>query len=151
MPALDDGEASSLAWGRKGRPNPWRPLSLHPFVLLTFAFFSLSFVALLEILSFINRHRGAITFADSEQGFERPVIFAYSYLPTIIAIIYSSVWNWIDLDIKRLEPFFQMSRAEGAVPQNSIHLHYPFEFIAFAPLRALKRGSVARPLPNDRG
>ncbi|KAL8801402.1 MAG: hypothetical protein Q9182_004466 [Xanthomendoza sp. 2 TL-2023] len=65
--------------------------------------------------------------------------FGYLYLPTIIAILYSILWSWIDLDTKRLEPFFQLSRPGGANAADSILLHYPFDFVAYAPIRALRR------------
>ncbi len=121
------------------KAKSWRPSSLSRPVLLSFLSISLLFVVILEVLSWINRHKGAIAFADSERGLGPAVIFAYLYLPIIIAIVYSNVWSWVDLDVKRLEPYFQMSKEEGAPPRDSMHLHYPFEFVAFAPLRALRR------------
>ncbi|KAI9779104.1 MAG: hypothetical protein M1835_004766 [Candelina submexicana] len=52
------------------------------------------------------------------------------------------LWSWIDLDAKRLEPYFQLSKPEGASASDSILLHYPFDFIAFVPLKAARRRQV---------
>jgi hypothetical protein len=45
----------------------------------------------------------------------------------------------VDLDAKRLEPWFQLSKPEGAVAEDSLLLHYPFEFLAFVPISALRK------------
>ncbi|KAL8891638.1 MAG: hypothetical protein Q9215_001406 [Flavoplaca cf. flavocitrina] len=49
------------------------------------------------------------------------------------------LWSWVDLDTKRLEPYFQLSRPEGADRTNSLALNYPFDFVAYAPLKAIRR------------
>jgi hypothetical protein len=65
--------------------------------------------------------------------------FCYLYLPTIVSLILSFVWTWIDLDIKRLEPFVQLSHPDGALGRDSVLLHYPFDFVAFVPFAAIRR------------
>lgn len=47
------------------------------------------------------------------------------------------VWGSVDLNIKRLEPFYQLS--QGATAENSLLLTYPFDFMAFVPVTAAKR------------
>ena len=51
-------------------------------------------------------------------------------------------WAAVDLDVKRLEPYFQLSKPEGATASNSIFLHYPFEFIALVPINAARKECV---------
>ena len=51
-------------------------------------------------------------------------------------------WAAVDLDVKRLEPYFQLSKPAGATASNSIFLHYPFEFIAFVPINAARKGCI---------
>lgn len=60
------------------------------------------------------------------------------YLPTIVSVLYSFAWAWVDLDIKRLEPFFQMSKPRGARGSDSVLLSYPLEFLLTLPFTALK-------------
>ena len=54
----------------------------------------------------------------------------------------SMLWSWVDLDAKRLEPYFQMSKVGGASAANSTSLHYPFDYVALAPIQALRRRYV---------
>ena len=65
--------------------------------------------------------------------------FTYLYLPTIIAVIGSMIWSWIDLDVKRLESFFQLSKPDGALGSDSVLLSYPVDFLAFVPITAARR------------
>lgn len=109
-------------------------------MLVSFTAFSLTLIVILELLSYKCRRDGGISFADCNGSFAGITSFAYLYLPTILAVFYSMIWSWVDLDAKRLEPYFQMSKLEGASARDSVLLHYPFEFVAFAPIRALRRG-----------
>ncbi|KAL8851198.1 MAG: hypothetical protein Q9221_003829 [Calogaya cf. arnoldii] len=115
----------------------WKPVTLRPPLLLSIVVVTLAFIALFEYLSHKSRMDGGIAFAEGQ--FSPAVSFAYKYLPIITAVLYSILWSWIDLDTKRLEPFFQLSRPKGADAADSIGLHYPFDFIAYAPLKALRR------------
>ena len=119
----------------------WKPVTLRPPLLLSIVVLTLAFIAILEYLSQKSQIDGGIAF--TKDRFSPAVSFAYLYLPTIIAVLYSILWSWIDLDTKRLEPYFQLSKVEGADITNSLALNYPFDFVAYAPLKALRRRSVA--------
>ena len=64
--------------------------------------------------------------------------FAYLYLPTIVSVLYGMAWAWIDLDMKRLEPYFQLSRSTGATAEDSLLLSYSLDYLPFVPLKALR-------------
>jgi hypothetical protein len=64
--------------------------------------------------------------------------FAYLYLPTVCAVIFSIYCAWIDLDAKRFEPYYQLAKPNGALGKDSLLLHYPFDFIPIVPFIALK-------------
>lgn len=49
------------------------------------------------------------------------------------------MWNWIDLDIKRLEPYYQLCSPHGALAEDSLLLQYPFDFIILVPFEAARR------------
>lgn len=121
--------------------KPWKPVTLGAPLLLIFATITLCFLTVLECLSRSSHRNGGIAFAY--QGFSTTTTFTYLYLPTIFAVIYSLAFSWIDLDSKRLEPYFQMSRVEGARPKDSLFLHYPFDFVAYVPFKALRRRYVS--------
>lgn len=120
--------------------SSWKPATLRPPLLLSVVAMTLAFIALLEYLSHKSRIDAGIAIAEGQ--FSPAVSFAYKYLPTIIAVLYSILWSWIDLDTKRLEPYFQLSRTLGADAADSMWLQYPFDFIAYAPVKALRRRSV---------
>lgn len=117
----------------------WKPITLRPTLLLSITALNLGFIAVLEYLSQKSRLHGGVALAKTTLS--PSVNFGYLYLPTVIAVIYSMLWSWIDLDTKRLEPHFQLSRPGQSSNTNPLYLHYPFEFIAAAPLRALRRRS----------
>ncbi len=116
----------------------WKPITLRAPLLSSLAVFTACLVVVLEYLSRISHRNGGIVFAASR--FSAWTTFSFLYLPTLIATSYSITWSWVDLDAKRLEPYFQMSRAEGAKAKDSLGLDYPFEFVALVPYRALRRG-----------
>lgn len=49
------------------------------------------------------------------------------------------VISWVDLDVKRLEPWFQLSNEGGATAEQSLLLQYPFDFLPFIPFTAFRR------------
>ena len=57
-------------------------------------------------------------------------------------VLYGIGWAAVDLDVKRLEPYYQLSKPGGASASNSILLHYPFDFLALVPVTAAKRRFV---------
>ena len=109
-------------------------------MLLGVVMFAAGIITTLEYLSHISHRDGGIVFTDNGVGFSPTISFAFLYFPTMIAVAFSLIWSWVDLDAKRLEPYFQMSKEDGALAENSVRLHYPFEFVAFAPIRAIRRG-----------
>lgn len=62
----------------------------------------------------------------------------YLYFPTVIAVIFSMYWAWIDLDTKRMEPYYQLSKDEGALGKDSLLLQYPFDFLPLVPIKAAR-------------
>jgi Protein of unknown function (DUF3433) len=100
---------------------------------------TLFFAIALEILAQKSQRDHGLIFASNIQDISTSKTFAYLYLPTIISVIFSMLWAWIDLDVKRLEPYFQLSNADGASAENSLLLAYNLEFLAFVPISAAKR------------
>lgn len=99
-------------------------------------------IALLEYLSRRSDRDGGVVFTKADQSFTPLQSFTFLYFPTILAVVYSMLWSWIDLDAKRLEPYFQLSKPSGASAERSLLLHYPVDFFAFVPLRAARLGYV---------
>jgi hypothetical protein len=50
--------------------------------------------------------------------------FLWVYLPTIVFVLYGLLWETIDAEIKRVEPFYQASRPQGSLAKHSIFAEY---------------------------
>ncbi|KAK1965932.1 hypothetical protein LY78DRAFT_74994 [Colletotrichum sublineola] len=121
----------------------WKPLTLSAPVLFSFAFASVVLAIIIEVLAYQSRVKGGLALSKSVDDIPDFARFCYMFLPTIVAVIYSLLWSWIDLDIKRIQPWLEMSKPEGATAARSVFLDYPYDFIAFVPLKAAKRGHWA--------
>lgn len=123
----------------------WKPLTLRAPILGPFILISIAFIIILELLTHLAglsstlSGSGAVAYAENDGNLSTSVSFAYLYFPTVVAVCYSMLWSWVDLDAKRLEPWFQLSQEGGASAENSLLLQYPFEFLAFVPIKAVRR------------
>jgi Protein of unknown function (DUF3433) len=99
-------------------------------------------IGTLEYLQRISDLKHGIIFASSRETIPDASEFLYLYLPTLIAVLYSTWWSWVDLDVKRLEPWYQSISTRKAKARCSLLLQYPIEFIAWIPFRAAKRRYV---------
>ena len=120
-------------------PKPFLPVTHKAPLLLSVSAGCIVLLVLLEVLSHKNARDGGIMFAKNGGSLGPGQEFTYLYLPTIIAVIGSMIWSWIDLDVKRLESFFQLSKPGGASGSDSVLLSYPVDFLAFVPITAARR------------
>ncbi|KAF4624946.1 hypothetical protein G7Y89_g13225 [Cudoniella acicularis] len=143
-------QTKTLFWTRRTKPDRrscekqdgWKPVTLQAPMLGSFILVTLSLIIILEVLSHISlrsSNGGGIAFADDVDSLSASVTFGYLYFPTVLAVCYSLIWSWVDLDVKRSEPWFQLSKSEGAFAKDSILLQYPFDFIPFIPITAFRR------------
>ncbi len=123
----------------KLRTSPWKPFTLRNFGLGSLLAFTVLLLVVVEAFRQISRRNGGILFADGLDNLSGAQTFAYLYLPTIIAVIYSIAWAWVDLDVKRIEPYFQLSKAEGPIASSSMLLSYSHDFPPFVPIKATRR------------
>lgn len=124
------------------RKSTWRPVSLTNLYLSVIIVLSLLLIALLQSLLFQAQRNNGLLFADDIHALPIGQTFAYLYLPTIVFVVYGFLWSWVDLDIRRLEPWYQLSKDEGATGAVSLLLDYPVQFILAVPLNASRNGSV---------
>ena len=97
---------------------------------------------IIEVLHYISTRDGVLIPEHPQRGFSMAQIFYYQYLPQMVIVLYGIGWAAVDLDVKRLEPYFQLSKPGGASADDSILLHYPFDFLALVPVTAAKRKFV---------
>ncbi|RMZ71662.1 DUF3433 domain [Pyrenophora seminiperda CCB06] len=69
--------------------------------------------------------------------------FAWQYAPIMIFVFYGVLWQMSDFEVKRLEPFYQLSKKTGATAGESLNMDY-LTFMSWAvPLRALRHKQFA--------
>lgn len=131
----EDAETSTMGT----RSGGWKPLLLSTPVLLGVAALSLTIFAVIETLAQLSQSQGGLALSQSRDDISKYAMLSYLYVPTIIAVLFSMLWTWVDLDIKRIQPWMELSKSTGATAKDSILLDYPSDFIAVAPIRAAKR------------
>ncbi|KAF4584433.1 hypothetical protein GQ602_005806 [Ophiocordyceps camponoti-floridani] len=107
--------------------------------LITFAITSFFLAAMIEILAQRSRANGGLALSPSIREIPRPAVLASKYVPVVVATVYGVVWAWVDQDVKRMQPWFELSRPGGARAGESLFLSYPHDFIVFVPWEAAKR------------
>ncbi|EME42944.1 hypothetical protein DOTSEDRAFT_88953 [Dothistroma septosporum NZE10] len=115
------------------------PITLRPTYLTALLASTALLLAIVQWLCFVSHRDGGILFAENTNELPLSRSFSYLYLPTLISVIYGFLWTWVDLDIKRLEPYFQLSQPGGTTAGASILLSYPLEFLVTVPVRAFIR------------
>jgi hypothetical protein len=65
-----------------------------------------------------------------------------SFIPLIMATLFTIPWKILDNTIKEMEPFYQLSRPGGATAENSICLDYATSTIFTVPIKAISRGHI---------
>ncbi|RKL04184.1 hypothetical protein BFJ68_g11167 [Fusarium oxysporum] len=117
----------------------WKPLSLSTPMLLAMIALTILLAVAVETLAQRSAAQGGLALSPSLDDMPGYAKFGYLYVPTIIAVLYSMLWSWIDLDVKRMQPWFELSKREGATAENSLFLDYQYEFVALVPFKAAKR------------
>lgn len=100
---------------------------------------SLGLAGIIEYLAQKSQRQGGLALSPSEGDIPRAANIAYLYMPTTVAVLYSLLWTWVDLDVRRMQPWLELSRPGGARGDRSLLLNYPFEFLAFVPVSAWRR------------
>lgn len=114
-------------------------MSTTPTVLGLFIVFTGTLIIVLELVLRRSASNNGLIFLNNVRGLQTWQVFLYLYLPTIISVCYGFVWTWIDLDVRRLEAYYQLAKPEGASAEDSLLLTYPVDFIAWVPIKAWKK------------
>lgn len=138
-----------------GIPN-WKPVVFSPFFLLfLLALHSLHIVGLQLLINARRTAQGEISrVMDNETVTSTNSIFifeeedltsflAWAYLPVSICLVVAGFWEVLDVTVRRLEPFRQLSTPEGGNVWNALCLDYTAVFGLRTPFKALKRRHFA--------
>jgi hypothetical protein len=118
----------------------WKPLALRAPVLILTTAICWSLIAILQFFLHKSQQDGGVIFAPRISDLPLGHAFMYLYFPTIVAVVFSIYWAWIDLETKRMEPYYQLSKEFGALGKDSLLLQYPFDFLPLVPFKAAKDG-----------
>ncbi|KAJ4373703.1 hypothetical protein N0V86_007846 [Didymella sp. IMI 355093] len=137
-PQTDVVSISSQGRPVKNASKTWKPAALRPAVLIFTVLVCWTLIAVLQVFLVRSQRYGGVIFAARISELPISHSFLYLYFPTVIAVIFSMYWAWIDLDAKRMEPYYQLSKQDGALGKDSLLLQYPFDFLPLVPLRAFR-------------
>lgn len=69
--------------------------------------------------------------------------FLWEFLPIMITISTSLLWEIVDVKVRQLEPYYQLTRRGGAKLQDSLSMNYITTFQFVAPFQAFRNGHWA--------
>ncbi|GIC86043.1 DUF3433 domain-containing protein [Aspergillus udagawae] len=115
----------------------WMPSSLQaPFLCSLAVLFVLLSIVLECIRQYSDRNQGLIIFKTTAE-LPKSVSVAYIYIPTAVAVLAVTLWNFSASDVVRLEPYFQLAKPEG-VAAAVLFTSYSFYHGPMAPLMAAR-------------
>ncbi|KAG9192843.1 hypothetical protein G6011_11577 [Alternaria panax] len=128
----------------------WRPLTMSSWWILMLVVLALALAGVQEYLCQKslrsvkeNPDQGGLMPFGKVGDLTVTQYFTWQYAPIIISVFYGVLWQMSDFEVKRLEPFYQLSKKTGATAGESLNMDY-LTFLSFlVPLRALHHRQYA--------
>ena len=73
-------------------------------VLVAVIISTLALAAAVELLLQKSQKQGGLSLRPTIDEIPITTKFAYLFATTIIAVVYSMIWTWVNLDIRRIQP-----------------------------------------------
>ena len=129
-------------------PN-WKPIVLQTWYLIVLIVLTLVMIVTIEVLyQLSDRHilrkgpppQGGGLFSYIKIDNLTTLQFAvWKYLPTLVGVIYGILWKVTDEELKRSEPYYQLSKgASGALAAESLNIEYHTIWSPMVPIAAIK-------------
>ncbi|KAL9106897.1 MAG: hypothetical protein Q9227_008145 [Pyrenula ochraceoflavens] len=120
-------------------PN-WKPFSMRSLYIITLIVISLVLGSVQEWLyqlsaSNARDNKGILSF-DRVEDVSLINFFAWKYMPTLVFVTYGVFWSIMDYEIKRLEPYYQLSKRNGNVASQSLNLDHLTLWSYLVPFKA---------------
>lgn len=116
----------------------WKPLGLRIHFLLPLACLSALLLAALVFLAMFSHKNNGLIHLDGPDKITNSQYFTYNYLPVIIAVLYSFLWQIVDSDARRFEPFVDLDSHEG-IGINELFYDYAHRSALAVPFLALRK------------
>ncbi|KAJ4350216.1 uncharacterized protein N0V89_008837 [Didymosphaeria variabile] len=138
-------------------PDPdmpsWRPFSMGWPYLTFLVIIALALAGLQEYLCQISQkasehdpdddHDGGLIKFRSAKDLTVLQYFTWKYAPVLFFVIYGILWQIVDYEVKRLEPYYQLSKKNGSSAGESLNMDYLTFMSWLVPLRALRHKQYA--------
>ncbi|KAF2195854.1 hypothetical protein K469DRAFT_650033 [Zopfia rhizophila CBS 207.26] len=92
-------------------------------------------ISLVQQNATVTNPRSIFIFDENNTG----AFLAWQYLPVAIATFLGILWESLDVNVRRLEPFHQLSRSEGGNTRNAMCLDYISMFSLIVPFSAMRK------------
>ncbi|KAL0265065.1 hypothetical protein SLS55_001023 [Diplodia seriata] len=126
-------------------PDPdmpsWRPMSMGSWWITMLIIIAIGLGVVQELLCQISMRKGdedGLLKFKSPQEISLTDYFTWKYAPTIILLSYGILWQISDFEVKRLEPYYQLSRPGGATASASLNMDYLTFLSYLIPIRAAR-------------
>lgn len=131
-------EESQLSQGSE-HPHTWKPLSLKRASLVCTLTGAVLLLGVTGFLHYEDYQNGAVLIASEGEEFSVTQVFLSRYLPTILVVLYGILISIIDLDIKRLEPWYTLSASNASSGTSPLLCRYDTDFVLIAIAKAFCR------------
>lgn len=119
-------------------PHPnWKPFSMRYPYLAMLILISVTLAGLTESLYHSSTKYPLMTF-NSPQQIKPGMYFVIKFLPTIVAVIYGVLWQNTDLEVRRLEAYYQLSKEGGATAAETLNVDYITSLSFLRPLHSYR-------------
>ncbi|KAJ9192680.1 hypothetical protein DTO164E3_8263 [Paecilomyces variotii] len=120
----------------------WKPFPMSSIYIIMLVLVSLTLAIVQEYLcqrsmALENEGTGLISY-DSVSDIPTAEFFCWKYLPTIVMVSYGVLWQITDYEVKRLEPYYQLSQPMGNTAAKTINLDYISLWSYLVPYKALQ-------------
>jgi hypothetical protein len=115
----------------------WKPVAMRWPFLLFLILLSCGLAVSSEFLYRLSADRPLLRFHMPSE-LPPAQYLAVKFAPTVLAVIYGVFWQIVDIEVKRLEAFYQLSKEGGALAAESINVDYTTSFSWLRPFRALR-------------
>jgi len=123
------------------QPN-WRPFSMRSAYITILAVVSLVLAGVQEYLcqksGILEKKGSGLIPYNKVAEISMSQFFCWKYLPTLVTVAYGVLWQVTDYEVKRLEPYYQLSQPAGNTAEKSLTLDYVTMWSYFVPFKAGK-------------
>ena len=119
-------------------PHPnWKPVSMRWPYLTMLILISVTLAGLTEALYQSSAKVPLVSFKIPQQ-IKPGMYFVIKFLPTIVAVMFGVLWQMTDLEVRRLEAYYQLSKEGGATAAETLNVDYVTNISFIRPLYAYR-------------